>query len=55
MPGVALGDHCIVGANSTVTHSFPAYSMVGGSPARLLKQYCAEDRAWLPAENHQPR
>ena len=49
MPGVALGDHCIVGANSTVTHSFPAYSMVGGSPARLLKQYSAEARAWLPA------
>jgi lipopolysaccharide O-acetyltransferase len=52
MPGVTLGDHCIVGANSTVTHSFPAYSMVGGSPARLLKRYSAEARAWLPAENH---
>src|ERR1700760_1466407 len=34
LPGVTLGDHCVVGANSTVTRSFPAYSMVGGSPAR---------------------
>lgn len=50
MPGVTLGDHCIVGANATVTHSFPAYSMIGGSPARLLKQYSSETGTWLPAE-----
>ena len=50
MPGVMLGDHCIVGANSTVTRSFPAYSMVGGSPARLLKRYSPEARAWLTAQ-----
>ena len=52
MPGVTLGDHCIVGANSTVTHSFPAYSMIGGSPARLLKRYSPETGAWLPTPNH---
>jgi acetyltransferase-like isoleucine patch superfamily enzyme len=50
MPGVTLGDHCVVGANATVTRSFPAYSMVGGSPARLLKSYSLESGAWLPAE-----
>ena len=50
MPGVTLGDHCIVGANATVTHSFPAYSMIGGSPARLLKQYSPEFGTWLPAK-----
>lgn len=50
MPGVILGDHCIVGANSTVTRSFPAYSMIGGSPARLLKRYSSEAREWLPAK-----
>lgn len=47
MPGVTLGDHCVVGANSTVTHSFPPYSMIGGSPARLLKEYSAESMAWI--------
>ena len=51
MPGVVLGDHCIVGANSTVTRSFPGYSMVGGSPARLLKRYSPEARAWLPGDD----
>lgn len=37
LPGVTLGDFCIVGVNSVVTRSFPAYSVVAGSPARLIK------------------
>jgi acetyltransferase-like isoleucine patch superfamily enzyme len=46
MPGVVLGDHCVVGANSVVTRSFPAYSMIGGGPARLLKRYCFGSKTW---------
>jgi acetyltransferase-like isoleucine patch superfamily enzyme len=37
LPGVELGDHCIVGTNSVVTRSFPAGSVIAGSPARLMK------------------
>jgi len=37
MPGVKLGENCIVGANAVVTNSFPANSVIGGVPARLLK------------------
>lgn len=37
LAGVELGEGCIVGANSTVTKSFPAHSVVAGSPAHLLK------------------
>lgn len=47
--GVSLGHHCVVGANSLVTRSFPPMSMVGGSPARLLKVYSLADRKWVPA------
>lgn len=36
LPGVELGEHCVVGANSVVTRSFPAYSIVGGVPARVI-------------------
>ncbi|QNI37173.1 acyltransferase [Edaphobacter albus] len=46
MPGVTLGEHCVVGANSTVTRSFPAYSMLGGSPARILKRYSQIHGNW---------
>ena len=47
MPGVTLGDHCIVGVNSVVTTSFPSYCMVGGSPARILRRYDMSRRTWL--------
>ena len=47
MPGVTLGEWCIVGANSVVTRSFPGYSMIAGSPARLIKVYSHELGRWL--------
>lgn len=46
MPGVNLGERCIVAANAVVTKSFPSYSMVGGVPARLLKKYNFETHSW---------
>ena len=49
MPGVTLGRHCIVGANSVVTRSFPDFSMVAGVPARLIKVYSPERGEWIRA------
>jgi acetyltransferase-like isoleucine patch superfamily enzyme len=47
MPGVTLGRHCVVGANAVVTRSFPDFSMVVGSPARLIKRYDPQSREWV--------
>ena len=38
MPGVELGEFCVVAANSFVDKNFPPYSVIGGSPAKLLKK-----------------
>ena len=35
--GVTIGDNAVVGANSVVTHDVPSYSIVGGTPAKVLK------------------
>lgn len=37
LPGVHIGDHCIIGSNAVVTHSFPANCILGGVPAKILK------------------
>jgi lipopolysaccharide O-acetyltransferase len=37
LAGVTLGPNCVVAANSVVTKSFPAGSVVAGVPAQLLR------------------
>lgn len=37
MPGVELGEFCVVAANSFVNKSFPAHSIIGGNPAKLIR------------------
>ncbi|EOG5454816.1 DapH/DapD/GlmU-related protein [Cronobacter turicensis] len=39
LPGVRIGKGAIVAAGSVVTKSVPEKSIVGGNPARLIRQY----------------
>lgn len=38
LPGVNIGNKVIIGAGSVVTKDIPDYAVVGGSPARIIKQ-----------------
>lgn len=38
MPGVTIGRGSIIGANDVVTKSIPPYCVVGGNPAKIIKQ-----------------
>lgn len=53
MPGVELGEWCVVGSNSVVTRSFPACSMIAGAPARLIKVYSPESGKWIKPTTNQ--
>ena len=37
MPGVTIGRGSIIGANAVVTHDVPPYCVVGGNPAKIIK------------------
>jgi acetyltransferase-like isoleucine patch superfamily enzyme len=45
-----LGDHCVVGANAVVTKSFPAYSVIVGNPARVVRQFDPVRQVWVKWE-----
>lgn len=37
LPGVHIGDGCVIGANTVVTHNIPPYSLVVGNPGKIIK------------------
>lgn len=50
LPGVTIGRNAVVGAGAVVTHDVPAYSVVAGNPARIIRRYDFEQQHWMVDE-----
>ena len=46
LPGVSIGKHCVIGANTVVTRDIPDFCIAVGSPARIVKRYNPISRRW---------
>lgn len=47
LPGVTIGEKCIIGANSVVNKDIPAYSIAAGIPARVIKVWDFDQHCWV--------
>jgi acetyltransferase-like isoleucine patch superfamily enzyme len=51
LSGVTIGKHSVVGANSVVTADVDPFSIVVGSPARVVKNYNFKKNRWEAPKN----
>lgn len=51
LPGVTIGDNCVIGAGSVVTRDIPANCVAVGSPCRVLRPISPADKLPLPDHN----
>ena len=47
LPGVHIGHHSVIGAGAVITKDVPAFCVVVGNPARIVKRYDAEKGLWV--------
>lgn len=46
LPGVTIGNHVTIGANSVVNHDIPDFSVAVGSPAKIIKKFNFKSQSW---------
>ena len=47
MPGVTIGDCCVIGAGSVVTRDIPAWTVAAGNPCRVIREITDADRRYF--------
>jgi acetyltransferase-like isoleucine patch superfamily enzyme len=47
LPNVRIGKKCVIGAGSVINQDIPDYSMVAGSPAKIISQYNKNIGKWI--------
>ncbi|WP_318011229.1 DapH/DapD/GlmU-related protein [Clostridium estertheticum] len=47
LPGVNIGDGCVIGANTVVNRDVPDNCMVAGAPAKVIKKWDTELKLWI--------
>jgi acetyltransferase-like isoleucine patch superfamily enzyme len=47
LPGVTLGRHVVIGANSVVTKDIPDFSVAVGVPAKVIRRFDESRQEWL--------
>lgn len=52
LPGVTIGDHVTIGANSVVNKDIPDYSVAAGLPAKVIKSYNHQVGQWIDLKNN---
>jgi len=52
--GVEIGAYAVIGAGAVVTKDVPAYSIVAGNPAKLLKQFKGQEDLQTYIRSKQP-
>ncbi|MBE0652850.1 MAG: acyltransferase [Bacteroidales bacterium] len=50
MPGVTLGDYCVVAANSYVNKPFDPFTIIGGNPAKVLRTFTDDEKKKMLGE-----
>ncbi|MEA2101852.1 MAG: acyltransferase [Thermodesulfobacteriota bacterium] len=46
-PGITIGSHSFISANSVVTKDVSPYSVAGGNPAKVIREYDFETKKWV--------
>jgi galactoside O-acetyltransferase len=46
LPGVIIGDNCVIGSGSVVTRDIPANTVAYGVPCRVIREIGEKDRKY---------